>query len=54
MNDPTYDKDRIDADPVWELAFAMSEMDNDSAPIGWGKYVNLATLIMHNYDVKRK
>lgn len=54
MNDPTYVKEQIQANPTWELAFAMSEMDNDNAPIGWGQYIMLAGGILASYDVKRK
>jgi hypothetical protein len=51
--DPTYIREEIDANPIWELAFSLSEMQNDNAPIGWGKYITLATMILHNYEVKR-
>lgn len=54
MNDPTYVKKEIDNNPVWELAFSLSEMQNDNAPIGWAKYILLAGLILDNYEVKRK
>lgn len=37
MNDPTYERDKINANPVWELAFSLSEIENDNAPIGWGQ-----------------
>lgn len=39
MNDPTYDKEVIDRNGVWKIAFTLSEMVNDMAPIGWSKYV---------------
>jgi len=42
MPDPTYDKELIDANPVWKLAFLMSETDNDNAPIGWSAYIRIA------------
>lgn len=37
--DPTYQKDLIDANPVWKKAFELSEMYNDNAPIGWSTYI---------------
>jgi len=52
--DPTYRKEEIDKNPVWELAFSLSEMQNDNAPMGWGRYIYLAEMILSNYDVKRK
>ena len=38
MNDPTYDKKVIEQNGVWHIAFIISEMVNDMAPIGWSKY----------------
>ncbi len=51
MNDPTYEKDKINANPVWKLAFLMSEMDNDMAPIGWGRYINLANQLLGTFKL---
>ena len=53
-NDPTYVREDIDADPVWELAFAISEIENDNAPIGWGQYIPTAKCLLIHYDIKRK
>jgi hypothetical protein len=49
MSDPTYVKSEIDANPTWKLAFELSEIDNDNAPIGWFKYIHLA-----NHVIKRE
>jgi len=46
MSDPTYVKADIEARPEWKLAFRMSELDNDHAPIGWGRYIPLAELAL--------
>lgn len=54
MPDPTYDRSEIDANPVWELAFALSEIRNDNAPIGWSKYIVTAECLLANYEIKRK
>ena len=54
MNDPTYAKSEINADPVWQLAFSLSEIQNDNAPIGWSKYIYVAECLLNNYDIKRK
>jgi hypothetical protein len=54
MSDPTYEKELIMRDPVWELAFIMSEIMNDNAPIGWGKYISAAGCLLSNYEMKRK
>lgn len=54
MKDPTYVKIEIDANPVWKLAFFLSELDNDNAPIGWSKYINIAGGILAKYDITPK
>jgi hypothetical protein len=54
MADPTYVRSEIDANPVWELAFVLSEIQNDGAPIGWGKYIGVARCLLDSYDIKRK
>jgi hypothetical protein len=52
--DPTYDRTKIRANPVWELAFVMSEIEYDAAPMGWGNYLSLAEGIMANFEVTPK
>lgn len=42
MNDPTYDTKLINAKPEWKIAFMLSELFNDNAPIGWSKYIPAA------------
>jgi hypothetical protein len=42
MSDPTYNRLAIDANPIWKIAFMMSEMLNDNAPLGWGRYIDTA------------
>lgn len=42
MSDPTYVKAEIESNSVWALAFWLSEVHNDNAPIGWGKYIPIA------------
>ena len=54
MNDPTYERDKIDADPVWQLAFILSEIRNDNAPIGWSRYITDAKCLLAHYDIKPK
>lgn len=55
MGDPTYDRKLIDANPEWELAFILSEIRNDNAPIGWGTYIGTAkALIAAGYARKAK
>lgn len=44
--DPTYVTAAIDANPAWRLAFRLSEIDNDNAPIGWGDYITLANWLI--------
>lgn len=54
MNDPTYVRSEIDANPEWELAFTLSEIENDNAPIGWSRYIGTAKCLLAAYDIKRK
>jgi hypothetical protein len=54
IDDPTYDRERIDRDPVWKLAFWMSEIDNDAAPIGWFRYVHLARALIDTFEPTKK
>ena len=53
-NDPTYDRKQIDDNPVWQLAFTLSEIENDDAPLGWARYISTAECLLDNYDIKRK
>lgn len=46
--DPTYARDLIDKNPVWKLAWRMSELANDHAPIGWSRYVPIAQQSLDN------
>ncbi len=46
MSDPTYEKAVIEANPTWEIAFILSEMLNDDAPIGWSNYIFAAERLL--------
>ena len=46
MGDPTYIKSEIEANPAWHLAWVISEIQNDNAPIGWSKYIWLAECLL--------
>lgn len=52
--DPTFDLERIKADPDMELAFTLSELENDNSPIGWSRYLPLARLLRYHYNISRK
>ena len=52
--DPTYEREAIEKNPVWQLAFSLSEIQNDNAPIGWSKYIWIAECLLANYDFRRK
>jgi len=54
MNDPTYVHQVINANPVWKLAFLLSEFDNDNAPIGWSKYIPMARCLLDNFNMEPK
>ena len=51
MTDPTYVKSEINAQPKWALAFRLSEVHNDDAPIGWSRYISLASWLLENFDM---
>ena len=54
MGDPTYDRNEINDNPAWQIAFSLSEIQNDNAPVGWGKYIWIAECLLANYDIRRK
>lgn len=54
IKDPTYIKSDIDANPIWKLAWWLSEIDNDNAPIGWSEYINIAYFLSSRFDMKEK
>ena len=54
MPDLTYNRKEIEKDPVWELAFTLSEIENDNAPIGWCQYIATAKCLLAKYDISRK
>ena len=54
MADPTYVMEEIEADPEWELAFVLSEIENDNAPIGWSRYIGKAKCLLAHFDIKKK
>lgn len=54
MSDPTYVRKEILADPVWDLAFVLSEIQNDRAPIGWSKYIPAAQCLLGAFEIRRR
>lgn len=54
LPDPTYSQEEIANNPKWQLAFSLSEMFNNDAPLGWSKYIHYAEMLLSNYDIKRK
>jgi len=54
MNDPTYNKSEINKNPIWQLAFVLSEIQNDNAPLGWSKYIYVAECLLHHFEIKAK
>jgi hypothetical protein len=54
MSDPTYNNEAIAKNPVWQLAFDLSEIHNDAAPIGWGRYIFVAECLLSLYEMRRK
>ena len=54
MNDPTYNTEQINNDPVWRVAFVLSEIMNDNAPIGWSKYIFVAKCLLSTFEIRPK
>lgn len=54
MDDPTYNVEEINKNPVWQLAYSLSEIMNDDAPLGWAKYIFAAECLLSNYKIERK
>lgn len=54
MTDPTYVREEIAKNPEWDLAFVLSEIQNDLAPLGWSKYISTAKCLLAAFDIKRK
>lgn len=54
MSDPTYDRKEILANPVWDLAFVLSEIQNDAAPVGWSKYILTAQCLLDAFEIRRR
>lgn len=54
MIDPTYDRQAIRDNPEWDLAFVISEIENDNAPIGWSRYIGTAKCLLAHYDITTK
>ena len=52
--DPTYVRENIEANPEWKLAYVLSEIKNDNAPIGWSQYIPTARCLLAHFDIKRK
>lgn len=54
MADPTYVRADIEANPEWHLAFVLSEIQNDGAPIGWSRYILTARCLLAAFDIRAK
>lgn len=52
--DPTYDIREIEKNPEWDVAFVLSEIYNDDAPLGWSKYIDAAKCLLATFEIKRK
>jgi len=50
MADPTYDKNEIQKNKTWRVAFILSELYNNSAPLGWSRYIPDANVILASLD----
>lgn len=54
MNDPTYCMADIEENPMWQLAWALSEIMNDNAPLGWSKYIWVVECLMNHFTITPK
>ena len=54
LPDPTYVMSEIMAKPEWYLAWRLSEVDNDNAPIGWSRYITMASWLLQRFYLREK
>jgi len=54
LSDPTYNRETIRENPEWDLAFVLSEIRNDDAPIGWSQYISDAQCLLAHYEIKER
>lgn len=54
MTDPTYNIDEIKKNPVWHVAWVLSEIQNDDAPIGWSKKIPTAEHLLAAFKMKAR
>jgi hypothetical protein len=54
MADPTYVKDEVEANVEWHVAWTLSEILNDNAPIGWSRYCGTARCLLAAWDMTPK
>ena len=52
--DPTYNKIEIEAKIEWHVAWVLSEIENDSAPVGWSRFLGKATCLLAAFDMTPK
>jgi hypothetical protein len=52
--DPTYNTELIQANRLWHVAWVLSEIRNDSAPIGWSRYISDAECLLAAFDMTPK
>lgn len=54
MKDPTYVKSEIEANLEWHVAWTLSEIENDQAPLGWSKYIPRAQSLLAVFNITPK
>lgn len=54
MTDLTYVKEEIESREDWRVAWVLSEILNDAAPIGWSRYIGAAQCLLAEFDMKPK
>ena len=54
MDDPTYDMQEIKKNPAWHVAWVISEIQNDKAPIGWSKYIFDAECLLKHFSIEER
>lgn len=50
MPDPTYDRAEIQKNKAWRVAFVLSELYNDDAPLNWSRYISGANAVLASLD----
>lgn len=49
-----FEKEKIESNPMLQLAWDLSQIIDDLAPIGWWRHKMTARCLLSGYEMKRK